>query len=90
MDVPRDFIVPKEQPWPHTVHGRKLGRILNNIKYRGDFAELREDWERLGLVSASDAGIQYSIHLHTYGGLVPTGKAFVGVVLSCPLLPSAS
>ncbi|OQR97476.1 hypothetical protein THRCLA_21929 [Thraustotheca clavata] len=34
--VPRQFIVPKEEPWPESVWGLKLGLAVNNFRGRPD------------------------------------------------------
>jgi hypothetical protein len=37
LNVRYNFVVPSAEPWPEVVWGMKLGGVVVNIKYRGDF-----------------------------------------------------
>ena len=50
LDVPRDFVVPKSEPYPPRAYGCRLGSALFSIKAKGKFLEHRAELESLGMV----------------------------------------
>ncbi|TMW66261.1 hypothetical protein Poli38472_004026 [Pythium oligandrum] len=58
-DVPQDFVVPAEDPWPETAYGWRLGHTVKSIRHQGVYKAqvqaARVDLERIGFVwNASD------------------------------------
>jgi hypothetical protein len=49
LQVPLSFIVPKsDAAWPDELRGMKLGRVVSNIRHRGDYAAYRQELEAMG------------------------------------------
>ncbi|GLD92780.1 hypothetical protein PINS_up001359 [Pythium insidiosum] len=53
-DVPQDFIVPAEDPWPESAYGWRLGHTVRSIRHQGIYEEqvrsARKELERIGFV----------------------------------------
>lgn len=47
--VPKTFIVPSTDPYPRNAWGLKLGLLVRNYRYRGDYAQYRERFAALGV-----------------------------------------
>ena len=50
LNIPFNFIVPHEDPWPTEIGGMKLGMKVNHIRNRGDWAKYRHALDDLGFV----------------------------------------
>ena len=50
LNVPVNFVVPREDPWPDEIVGMKLGIRVNHIRNRGDWAEYRFALDELGFI----------------------------------------
>lgn len=50
LNVPVNFVVPYEDPWPTEIGGMKLGIRVNHIRNRGDWAQYRHALDQLGFV----------------------------------------
>ena len=46
MDVPPDFVVPLERPWPKELWGFKLGQYVQNIRERGPLIANHDEREQ--------------------------------------------
>ncbi|KAJ0396689.1 hypothetical protein P43SY_006474 [Pythium insidiosum] len=53
-DVPQDFVVPAEDPWPESAYGWRLGHTVRSIRHQGIYEEqvrtARKDLDRIGFV----------------------------------------
>jgi len=56
VDVPRDFVVPPQEPFHRDAWGMKLGLKVGNMRYRGDREELARRLQGLGLLAMDKAG----------------------------------
>lgn len=55
MDVPLNFVVPKNSTWPVNLHGYSLGKVIRKVKYRGALSDHHAQLESIGFrVSTHD------------------------------------
>ena len=46
LDVPPDFVVPLERPWPKELWGLKLGQYVQSIRERGPLIANHDEREQ--------------------------------------------
>ena len=58
MDVPPEFQVPLERPWPKELWGLKLGQHVQSIRERGPLIANHDEREQRLLDIGNDGGIR--------------------------------
>ena len=48
VDVPKEFVVPHEEPWPVEIRGLNLGARCSHIRNRGDYPQYRSALDEIG------------------------------------------
>lgn len=48
MNVPMNFVVPKDSTWPANLHGYNMGTVLRSIRYKGALPDCHAQLESIG------------------------------------------
>lgn len=69
VPIPKSFKVPSTAPYPRNTWGTKLGLLVRNFRYRGDYAQHRDRFAALG-VTQDKVGIDTRHWDYLYRALV--------------------
>jgi hypothetical protein len=68
MDIPLNFVVPKNTSWPVNLHGYGLGTVIRKVKYQGALSDHHAQLESIGF--------RVSTHNHKFNIFMTALKLF--------------